>query len=154
MQNLTPILLPLFGLWTLGILLVLFRRGLGAAYKISALLIYVFYGLWFLEPTLASLSLYLSSLNTVLPELFGLFKNLAGLGLLFLWPLALFAVFQMGGTDRAAGLLRTMVLLTLFFWLFWLLNYFLAPWPEELLRSLLPDQLQMPDIPPPPTEAQ
>ena len=154
MENLHPLLFPLFTLWALGMLLVLFRRGPGVAYKVSALLIFVFYAVWFQEPILASFELYRTSLDLALPAFFGNLQSLFALGLLVLWPGMVFVVFQTGAGEQAAGLLRTMVLLTLLFWLFWMLNYFLAPWPGEMLRELVPRDFKMPDLPSPPVQAQ
>ena len=154
MEALYPILLPLFGFWAFGLLLLLFRRGIGAVYKLSAVFIFAFYALWFLEPTLASLELYRAALNEALPALLVNIKRLFALGLLVLWPVAVFVVFQARSVEYAAGLLRAMVLLTLLFWMFWTLNYFLAPLPMEWLRESLPGTFNIPAIPDPPVNPQ
>ncbi len=154
MDTLLPLVLPLFGLWAFGLFLLLFRSGPGWVWKISSILIFVFYALWFRDSIFASQELYRGAFNTTVPVFFGLLKELMAVGLFFLWPLMVYVAFQVGAPEQSAGLVRTMVLLTLFFWLFWLLNFFLAPWPEETLRQLLPEKFTLPQLPQPPTRAQ
>ncbi len=157
-MELDHIILPLFLLWLVGLVLLLFRRTIPLAWKISAVLVFVFYGIYFSRELFdAALPRYIEDWGTELPRFLSAVVTLFPLLLVLFWPFALIAIHRNRTAEEALVFLRNLVLVTLFFWCFWFLAYFLG-WDMsagvgEALQNALPEKLEIPEwLQNPPTE--
>lgn len=157
-MELDHIILPLFALWLIGLGLLLFRRTIPLIWKISAVLVFVFYAIYFSHELFdVALTRYLADWGSELPRFLGAAVALIPLLLVLLWPFALIAIHRNRTAEEALVFLRNLVLFTLFFWCFWFLAYFLgwkldAGLGDALLKAL-PEKIEVPEtLLNPPTE--
>lgn len=138
---------PVAVFWCLSLLFVLFRRRLGFIWKIAALLLFVFYVVWFREPIFIGLAnfqnQFASTFLAVIKEIWVDF----GRSLILLTPVLLFLVFFKVSDKGAATLLRFIVVLSLFYWLFFFLFQSLPPNWANPIESKLPKKLELPKMP-------
>lgn len=156
---------PLFVLWALACGLVLLRRSIPGVWRLSSLLVLIFYGAWYSPELLGPIAtewtqrpfqqvvLFLVALIRIVPLL-----------LIFAWPLILFQASRERTAEAAGHHLRTLTVLTLFYWVFWLGAYvsgvdLSAPGLQSALENLLQipggaemkfSDFQFPDLPEPP----
>ncbi len=138
---------PLALVWGIGLLLVLFRRGAGIPWKLAALLLFVFYVVWFRELILQGKEDFQLQFGTSILLLLSTLWQEIGRTLMLLWPVLLFMIFFLASDRSASYLLRLFVILTLFYWLFYFLFLSL---PEDWYRpyvEMLPQRLEMPALP-------
>ena len=135
-MELKSLFFPLFALWIPGLILILFRRNLEFFWKLAALLIFLFYGIWFQDNIQVSFHLYAESFTKIFPILFQELGDILALVLFLVWPPLLLAAFFTKSLETTRGLLRTLVLFTLFYWVFWFLNFFTPPFLEDALTYL------------------
>ncbi|MCR9144928.1 MAG: hypothetical protein NXI24_22010 [bacterium] len=164
-MEMTHWIAPLFIVWTLALLTVLLRRSIALVWRISALLVLIFYGAWYapelfgpglmswIDQPLQQGALFLVALIQITP-----------LVLLFAWPWILFQASRERTAEAAGKHLATLTVLTLFYWIFWLGAYArgvdLSPGGlESEMRALLElpaavkselETLDLPDLPQPP----
>ena len=157
---------PLFALWALALVLVLVRRSIPLVWRLSALFVFVFYAAWYapelfgpiasewLERPVAQAALFLVALIRILPVM-----------LLFAWPALLFLASRERTAEAAGRHLRTLTVLTLFYWVFWLSAYargvdLSAGGLEREMHELLKlpaavereiQELDLPELPEPPS---
>ena len=157
-MQMTDWILPLFVVWALGLLYVLFRRSIPVYWKISAVLVFVFYGAWY-SPVLTgpAFQLWRDAPLRQAPLLLAALIQVLPLLLLIFWPVLLFVAARERTAENAVRLLRTLTLMTLFYWVFWLGAYAtgqdMSPKGlQETLQGLVPEDLEMnlPDLPQPP----
>ncbi|MEQ9363460.1 MAG: hypothetical protein RIF32_04415 [Leptospirales bacterium] len=123
-MEMTHWIAPLFVLWTLALLLVLLRRSIPLVWRLSSLLVLIFYGAWYapelmgpvvgewIDQPVQRAALFLVALIQIFPLI-----------LIFAWPLMLFQASRERTAEAAGKHLRTLTIVTLFFWLFWLGAY-------------------------------
>ncbi|MBI3395991.1 MAG: hypothetical protein HY042_09160 [Spirochaetia bacterium] len=150
MLNLDGLILPLFIVWFLGVFVIIFRRGIEAMWKISAVLIFVFYMIWFRDALILDWERYRDHFSGSVVLLAAWTGELTGFALLLFWPVvSMTAAYTLAG-GASKSMLRTFVLLTLFYWMFWFLNRFVYPLPVAEWAGHLPDKIQW-ELPKPPT---
>ncbi len=146
-EQLMPVLLCI---WALGAVALLLRKEISWSWRISALLLLGFYAIWFrteLQAAYAALGADWSTQAWRFVD--GIFRLLPVL-LLLLWPLAVWMALFSRSPGFAHNLLRNLSLITLFYWLFWLLAYWNGMDPAQGIRALLPESLPLPALPAPP----
>lgn len=146
-MDLRSILLPLFILWSFGSLLLLFRRRVEAIWRISAFLIFLFYLLWFRADLVASYLAYMGAFNHTVVSLLHFSHQAIGFSLLLFWPLALYVAFIAGSRGLSSGLMRFLVLVTLFYWIFSLALQVTNFDPMAPLERWLPEKVHLPAVP-------
>ena len=139
-MELNVVFFPVFALWGLALLLLLFRRGLEALWKLCALLIFTFYVIWFRADIAASLG-QLAAFSKTFPLFLARLGDLIALCLILFWPVALFGAFFSPVPEAARSVVKRLVLVTVFFWLFWLLDIFTPPFLSGVL-DILGDKLK------------
>jgi len=127
---------PLFALWGLALFLILFRRGLELIWKLASVLLFCFYAMWFRSEIAASWALYRDNFSGTFPVFLAVLGNITSLALLLMWPVALLIAFFARSPDFSRGVTRALVLLTVFIWLFWLLDFFTPPFMKDALEFL------------------
>ena len=130
-MNLQAILPLLFLLWLLAILLTLLRGDISWVWKIAVLLIFLFYLSWFWPETKQEAYKYSSNFTTALILLQHNLLKLLPFLLLLLWPVVLIQSYKSRSTIRSENILRNIVLLTLFYWLFWIATEYLHIIPQN-----------------------
>ncbi|MBW7857605.1 MAG: hypothetical protein H3C43_04760 [Leptonema sp. (in: Bacteria)] len=138
---------PVAVFWCVALLFVLFRRRLGFIWKFAALLLFVFYLVWFREPILVGLANFQNQFG---PTLVIVCKEIwidFGRSLILLTPVLLFIVFFKVSDKGSATLLRFLVVLSLFYWLFFFLFQSLPPNWADSIETKLPKKLEMPKMP-------
>ncbi|MCB1139479.1 MAG: hypothetical protein KDK23_12015, partial [Leptospiraceae bacterium] len=80
-----------------------------------------------------------------------LFKSFGSV-LFLLWPVMLWVSYYATSDELSRTVIRWMVLLTLFFWVFYFLFEFYPPVDRATVESWFPGQFSVPDIPSPPTK--
>ncbi len=141
---------PVFFLWGLAMLLVLFRGGIDWIWKICSVLIFGFYCLWFREELTHSWHDYSEKFGSSLIDLVSGAGPVIAFTLFLFWPIALFIAFFSASKTVGRAFVRTMVLITLFYWIFWFFHAYVQHIPVEYLRSWLPEKIQIPSLPAPP----
>lgn len=138
---------PLALFWGLALLLVLFRRRLGASWKIGALLLYVFYVIWFREAILQAWQGFHEQFGVSLFAMLGALWQEVGRTLMLVWPVFLLIVFFLASDRSASWILRMLVVLTLFYWLFFFLFRSLPEGWARPYQEKLPQKLEIPSLP-------
>lgn len=149
-MELSILIAPLFFFWGLGILFLLFRGGVSWIWKICAVLIFLFYFFWFQNDFFASWASYRDRFADSFLVFLSSLPDLTALFLFLFWPPALFITFFTASNSVAKGFLRTFILITLFYWLFWFFHNTVQHIPLEKLRPYLPERIEMPHVPQPP----
>lgn len=127
-MDLQAILVPLFFLWFAALALFCFRRDIAWIWKGSALVIFLFYLLFLGEELLKGWERYSLHFIMEFPRFLSSFMRLLPLLLLLFWPIFLLIAYNSNSIRRSEKILRNLVLLTLFYWLFWIsTNYFYFP---------------------------
>lgn len=138
---------PIAVLWAAGLFLAAFRRGIFWGWKVGALLLLAFFAVWFREPLMAGHTAFRYHFAGTVISMFSALWHEAGRSLHLLWPLAVFVAF-FGASDRSStGILRAMVIGTVFFWLLFFLFRSLPPGWEHHIESRLPAEIKMPNLP-------
>ena len=112
------ILLPIFLVWFVALLLSFTRREISVVCKISSLTIFIFYTMWFWPELIYFWNAYSKNFIREISQLFKYSMQILPVLLIFAWPCALLLSYNsrtISGCERA---LRSLVLLTLFYWLF------------------------------------
>ena len=149
-MELSHIILPLFLVWTIGMLLLLIRRRFAPVWKISIFFVWLFYLLWFWnELFVVALARYIEDYASELPRMLGGVVAFIPVILLVLWPIVVWMAYRSRDLNASVVLLRNMTLFTLFFWMFWLLAHVLSfPLAEQGLgqavRQVLPEKIEIP----------
>jgi hypothetical protein len=138
---------PLALFWGLALLLVLFRRRLGASWKIGALLLYVFYVIWFREAILQAWQGFHEQFGVSLFAMLDALWQEVGRTLMLVWPVFLLMVFFLASDRSASWILRMLVVLTLFYWLFFFLFRSLPEGWARPYQEKLPQKLEIPSLP-------
>ena len=112
--------MPLWGLWILALILISFRRDISLLWKISILLIFVFYTIFFWEDIIRGWNNYKNGFFTELLHFLFRFLELVPLLLLLNWPVVLLIAYNNSNSRNTERILCYMVLITLFYWLFWI----------------------------------
>lgn len=137
-------------IWLFCLILALFRRGIGFTWKAAAVLVFVFHILFMNAVLIRSVELYMNQFNhAIVQSAIHLFRGL-GTILLLLWPVALFISFRTAADRNAKNILTWFVLLSVFYWLFNLLFEYMPPFTAADVESILPQTLEIPEIPDPP----
>ncbi len=139
------VLLPLFVIWGVFALVLLFQRRIDLYLRLSAALIFLFYTALFWPDLGVSASGYQNSLRSTLAALASAFMPGLGVLLLVFWPFVILVSFYSIHQSLARGLLRIFIVLTLFYWLI----QFAAPrigvhW--DWLWSRIPEKWDMPEV--------
>ncbi|MCB1326912.1 MAG: hypothetical protein H7A21_03375 [Spirochaetales bacterium] len=145
------LLLPLFLLWALGTLLLLLRKEMAWAWKISALLVFAFYCGWMFPALKQS---YEAMGPDPLQEVIALLKALIAVlpvVLLVVWPVMALVAYFTAISQQAERIVRNLVLVTLFYWVFWFVCLGLGLSTTEAVDHLLPNDLHLPELPAPPS---
>ena len=155
-------LIPLLLAWVPGLLFVLFRRSIPLVWKLSAVLVFVFYLVWYApEWSGPALQAWLDQPYQQLPGLFTSILFLIPALLIFAWPLVLWSARQAQHSETAVRQLRTLTIVTLFYWIFWLgagalgQDLSAAGWQRsfhEWLAALA--EVPVPELPKPPVSNQ
>ena len=152
MIELKSILLPVYCFWCFLLLFFLFRRGPGALWKASAVLIFVFYGIYQYQELMLSYQAFRDQFNvTVVGMVIHLFKSFGSV-LFLLWPVMLWVSYYASSDELSRTVIRWMVLLTLFFWIFYFLFEFYPPVDRATVEGWFPGRFSVPEIPSPPTK--
>lgn len=149
-MELNSVVLPLFIIWLIALILMLFRRGIGVTWKIASIFTFIFYILFLNQTLLESYDYYRNHFNQAIVQSAIHFFKGSGTVLLLLWPVALFYAFRTAADKNAKNVLTWFVLLSVFYWLFFLLFTYLPPFSASDVEAILPDRLSIPDIPDPP----
>ncbi len=151
MLELKSIILPVYVIWCFLLLFFLFRRGPGALWKACGVLIFVFYGIYHYREIMDSYTAFEQSFNVTLVSMgISLFKSFGSV-LFLLWPVMLWVSYYASSDELSKTVIRWMVLLTLFFWVFYFLFEFYPPVDRSTVEGWLPGKFSVPDIPSPPT---
>lgn len=127
-MDLQALLLPLFLLWFAALGLLCFRGEIAWIWKGAGLFIFLFYTLFFGEELLKSWDRYTMQFLMEFPRFLTNFMKLLPFLLLLFWPVFLLIAYNSNSIRRSERIIRNMVLLTLFYWLFWIsTNYFYFP---------------------------
>ncbi len=147
-MELKALYFPLFVLWIPALLLYLLRGGGGLLWKLSVLLVSLFYGIWFQPEIMASALLFRDSTDRAVVEFLSSFMDLTGLLLMLLWPLVLLVGYYAASPLLHRKMVRSFVILTLFYWLFWFAGFYLGDQPARWIKSILPSRIQLswPDV--------
>ena len=148
-MGIDQILLLLLFLWCLGTVLVLFRRELSMVWKISAVLVFGLYALWYYPDWSAAYQRLIGAPEIEILVVLTAILDILPVVLLIVWPFVIFHVFQ-STPGQAQNTLRNMILLTLFYWVLWFVCYSAGFTPSDALRHYLPESLELPAIPEPP----
>ncbi|MBU44569.1 MAG: hypothetical protein CMN76_15215 [Spirochaetaceae bacterium] len=152
MIELKSIILPVYALWCFLLLFFLFRRGPGALWKGCAFLIFAFYGIYHYNELIQSYQAFVDQFNkTTVSMVIQIFRSFGSV-LFLLWPVMLWVSYYASSDELSKTVIRWMVLLTLFFWVFYFLFEFYPPVDRSTVEGWLPDRFSMPSIPSPPTE--
>ena len=138
---------PVAALWGIGLFLLLFRRRIGFVGKLGAVLLYAFYVIWFRDQILIGYDGFRFQFGSSLFAALAAVWQETGRSLLLVWPLAVFFVFFAASDKVSSWLLKTMVVVTLFFWLFFFLFRSLPDGWQIQYQKMLPDKLEMPKLP-------
>ncbi len=130
-MSLDLIYLPVFILWAFGVLLILFRRGLEWIWKLSILFLFVFYGIWFFDEIHRSWNLFTLGGGRSVASLFKAASGALTIFFLIFWPAALLIAFFNSSVDSSRAILRPLLVITIFFWLFWFLDMLTPPFVED-----------------------
>lgn len=116
-MDLNPLMGPMFALWAVFSLVLLFQKRIDWHLRIAALLICIFYWILFFAEARASLAgfsvHFRSSVTMFLKSIFAWTGTL----LVAFWPLVILVSFYAAHATLARGLLRIFVVLTLVYWL-------------------------------------
>jgi hypothetical protein len=126
-------------LWSIGVMLLWFRRSIEIFWKVVATLILGFYILFFFKEIsqgyasfTAAAGWYDVTIN-FLKELTGIIYS----ALFFLWPFALIIIFYKADTIKALRLLKFMCILTLVIWIiFVIIGYYEKGLFESIIKNL------------------
>ncbi len=143
-MNIEHLILPFFLLWFFLLLMLLLRRNFSLVWKLSASLILLFYLLWYFQNLNAA---YLRYRQDFFIELFSFFKTLfhfLPVVLLLAWPLTLFITYKHPLPKNSEHILRNITLLTLFFWLFWIVSFYVDLRLESWVKGLLFKKFSLP----------
>lgn len=152
MIELKSILLPVYAIWAFLLIFFLFRRGPGALWKSCAILIFAFYGIYHYKELILSYQAFQNSFNvTFVGMIIQMFRSLGSV-LFLIWPVMLWVAYYAASDELSRTVVRWMVLLTLFFWVFYFLFEFYPPVDRATVEGWLPDRFSLPDIPSPPTK--
>ncbi len=149
-MDLESILLPMFVLWLLGLLFTVFRGGMEMIWKIPAVLISVFYVIWFRNELGTSLHHYQENFALSFVAFLTGLGHAGGLILFLLWPVVLLYSGYAASSSAARGFLRFMVIVTLLYWIFWFVDHFVYTIPVGNLTRVLPEKLHF-EMPKPPS---
>jgi len=138
---------PLALFWGIALFFVLFRRRLGAAWKIGALLLYIFFVVWFREPILQGWNGFHYQFGASLFAMLAALWLEVGRTLMLVWPVFLVMVFFFASDRSASWILRVLVVLTLFYWLFFFLFRSLPEGWAKPYQEKIPQKLEMPALP-------
>ena len=127
-MDLQAVLVPLFLLWFAALCLLCFRREIASIWKGAALIIFLFYLLFLGQELLSAWDRYSKQFAMEFPRFLTNFMKLLPFLLLLFWPIFLLIAYNSNSIRRSEKILRNLVLLTLFYWLFWIsTNYFYFP---------------------------
>ena len=140
MKELQLLALPVLVLWGLFGILLLFRRGLPVIWKVTSLLLAVFYGVWLHPQIRSGWQLYTAKPGDALLQLGTVLFQIMGLLLLVAWPLTMIQAVTARGPsgDAVQGRVRFLAVVTM---LYWLLRLLLLVAPEVLAGVPLGDWL-------------
>jgi len=130
------ILLPLFFVWALGSVFLLFQRKLDWLWKISSVLLFFLYAVWFREAILASYEAYSRETAAGIVKFFQASWHVLGLTLLAAWPMVLWSGVFSRAKEEANRRLKLMTLVTLFYWAFRFMDFFTPPFLKDLLETI------------------
>lgn len=135
------VIFPLMVFWGIALILYFIRSEQELIWKVSVILIFFFYFLWFKDDFFLAMRNLLDHTNVYLPGMIKVTGQLLGLGLLILWPLILFFSFFSASPALSRDMVRMITVITLFYWLFWFLFYFTGNPFEDSLNKILPPRL-------------
>ena len=154
-MDMNAILFPLFAIWGIFSIVLLFQKRIEWHLRISALLICAFYIVLFYSEAHQSFESYRDSFRTTLGALLTSVLPFVGLLLLVFWPFVILISFYSIHASLARGLLRIFTVLTLLFWFLqfalprmgWHLDPFLSRVPEKVhVPEIQTPDVKMPDL--------
>ncbi|MBX7057252.1 MAG: hypothetical protein K1X75_04255 [Leptospirales bacterium] len=149
-MSLTQLVAPLLLLWALGVLFLLIRSEVPWLWRISGLLIFSFYALFFRTELAHAFGALQSNWSEQLWSYLATAWAFLPLFLLLFWPIAVWIAAAARSPGLAHSLLRNLAVLTLFYWLFWMLAAATGFDFSADLRRILPENLPLPALPQPP----
>lgn len=142
----------IFLVWSIGLIFVLFRGSIPGVWRLAALLLFLFYCGVYYQELLAVAGRFRADYGRELPKLLVALVQLAPIFLILFWPIALWMAFFAPGERFGGALVRNLSLVTLFYWLFWLGSWKLGYTLEDGLRKILPERVELPELPDPPVD--
>lgn len=145
------LLVLLYICWFLGFVLLLLKKGFPAIWKLTTFILLAFYTLLYFPVLFKYYQLFVTGnhSNTGLNFLTVLIQYLP-VFIFLLWPMTLFSCFFLQ-QKNAVNRVRALTLLTLFYWLFWLMGAWLDLNWEEEIRKVGKD-IKIPSLPVPPVK--
>ena len=144
------ILFLLASFWLLGLIRLLFSKSLGWAWSLSAILLFVFYIIFYKDPLLTETGRFIEEPWATSQELLQTGFAVLPLALFALWPVVLWQLVRMP-SPLAERRFQTLFLLTIFYWLFWFGLQWMGYQPNELIRRALSGVGSL-ELPKPPVE--
>ncbi len=128
-------------IWGLSLFLMWFRPRIEIFWKISATVLYAFYGWFFYSEIVNGFREFMSSWYLSFLAFFKELFILVFVNLFFLWPVALVLVYFKADEIGAEKLLRFMCLLTIALWIIFVLYYYFSSGIDSFLLEKLKEMV-------------
>ncbi len=146
----TTILLPLFAFWLLALCLFWSRPDLSLVWKVAVGLIFFFYTIVFSNELLKTWNLYTQNFLKNFPKIFEDIISVLPVLLLLFWPFVLIVAYNNTSTRRTENLVRLLVLVTLFYWVYWMGAKYFDLSKDKIVKNPIVKIITGFHLPPPP----
>ena len=146
----SSILFLIFTIWLIAIILIFTRPDISFVWKLTLGVIYFYYILIFNNELINTWNLYYNNFFKNFPLIFLDFISILPVLLILYFPFLLFVAYNNTSTKRTENLIRYIVLLTLFYWLYWVLIKHFKLNLTDLSKNPLFKILSEFKLPPPP----